>query len=178
MATLGYTFDASAVEPDVGFEPLPAGDYPVIIVDSTMETTKSGTGQFLKLQLQVIDGPHQGATLFDRLNLINANPKAVEIAQRTLSSICHAIGKLQVADSEQLHNAPLVARVAYKPASGEYPAGNDIKGYKPANGQPSPVHAAPAPAPAVQHATAPQAKPTPASGGATPPWLVGKTAAA
>jgi hypothetical protein len=36
----------------------------------------------------------QGRKIFDRLNLVNAEPdQAVEIAQRTLSAICHATGQ-------------------------------------------------------------------------------------
>ena len=59
----------------------------------------------------MLDGPYKGRKLFDRLNLVNANPVTVEIAQRTLSAICHATGRMQVQDSEELHLIPFIADV-------------------------------------------------------------------
>ena len=171
MAYLGGTFDASAVEPSTAYEPLPAGEYPVIIVDSNMENTKTGTGQFLKLQIQVIEGEHANAMLFDRLNLVNSNQQAVDIAKRTLSAICHAVGVLQVQDSQQLHNKPMLVKVTVRQGDGQYGPSNDIKAYKPiASAKP----AAPAmarPQPAANAAPAPAAAPTGA-----PPWMAGKAA--
>ena len=177
MAAIGF-FDASQVQPGGVSEVIPAGDYRMMIVDSAMENTKSGSGQFLKLTLQVIDGPHQGVTLFDRLNLVNSNPKAVEIAQRTLSAICHAVGVLQVQDSAQLHNRPLAARVAYVEGGrpdgngGVYGPSNEVKGYKPVSQQ-APVQATPA-QPQQQPAYQAPAQQQPAQQAApagTPPWM-------
>lgn len=193
MANLGGTFDASQVQPGGGFEVIPAGEYRAMIVDSAMEQAKTG-GQFLKVSVQIIDGPHSGVVLFDRLNLINSNPKAVEIAQRTLSAICHAVGVMQVQDSAQLHNRPLVIRVTYKEGGepdgkgGVYGPSNEIKQYKAvsqAAPQSAPQQAA-APAfqqqpaafqPAQQAAPAfqqpPQQQAAPAG---VPPWMQGKAA--
>lgn len=179
-------FDASQVQPSVPFEVIPTGDYVVMIVDSQMKPTSDGNGQYLQLQLQVIDGNRKGATLFDRLNMVNRNQQTMEIAQRTLSAVCHAVGVLQVQDSTQLHNRPLIARVVYKEpepkkdGSGMWDAKNEIKGYKPiaaATAAPaaSPAQTAAAPvfqAPATLHQ---QAAPVPASNMAQP-WLAGKVA--
>lgn len=164
-----FSFDATNVSPSSTFEALPTGDYQVMIIDSAMEPTKNGNGHFLKMTLQVVDGPHKDATLFDRLNLDNPNPKAVEIAQRTLSAICHSIGVLQVQDSAQLHHRPMLARVVYKPADGGYDAGNDIKGYKPLGAVSAPAFAPAknATAPAWQQAAPAAAAPAAAS---APPW--------
>jgi hypothetical protein len=126
MAKLGGTFDASGVEPNAPLEALPPGDYKVQILQSEMRVTKAGTGQILWLDMEVREGPLKGRHVYDQLNLINPNPTAEEIAQRTLSAICHAVGKLQVADSEELHFLPLLVRVAVKPNG--Y---NEVKGYKP-----------------------------------------------
>ena len=159
MAKLGGTFDATGVEPNAPLEALPPGDYKVQILQSEMRVTKAGTGQMLWLDMEVLEGPLKGRHVYDQLNLINPNPTAEEIAQRTLSAICHAVGKLQVADSEELHFLPLVVKVAVKPNG--Y---NEVKGYKPvkqvaaagttppANG---PVASRPSPSPvspAVAHA--------------------------
>jgi hypothetical protein len=126
MAKLGGTFDATGVEPNAPLEALPPGDYKVQILQSEMRVTKAGTGQMLWLDMEVLEGPLKGRHVYDQLNLINPNPTAEEIAQRTLSAICHAVGKLQVADSEELHFLPMVVKVAVKPNG--Y---NEVKGYKP-----------------------------------------------
>lgn len=129
-------FDSNGIDPTPRFDPIPAGDYPVIITGSEMKFTKDGSGQYLELALEVQGGEFANRKLFDRLNLHNSNRQAVEIAQRQLSQICHAVGVLQVADSEQLHFKPLTATVSLRPARGEYAASNDIKGYKAASGAP------------------------------------------
>ena len=169
MASIGFAFDANSVQPSTPYEALPQGDYEVMIVDSAMESNKANTGQFLKLQLQVISGPRTNAVLFVRLNLINPNPKAVEIAQRDLSAICHAVGVLQVTDSAQLHNRPFIAKVTVK-EDPQYGLSNEVKGYKPMGQaqQPAPVASAPAYA-------APPPVPAAAPAG-NAPWMAGKAA--
>lgn len=123
-------FNATNISHSQVFTPLPAGDYPAIITESEVKPTKDGQGQYLQLKLQIQGGEFSGRTLFDRLNLWNNNQQAQEIAQRTLSAICHAVGILQVGDSQELHNRPLIATVKVKPAQGNYDASNEIKGYK------------------------------------------------
>lgn len=160
MAFLPSVFDANTVTPAAELGALPAGEYLVAITDSAMEYTKSGDGQFLKLVFTVLDGAHKGAKVFDRLNLINRNPTAVEIAQQSLSAICHATGVLVVRDSAQLHNVPLRIKIAYVPPKGEFGEKNDVKAYKPVNavngkgtpGQPARPGPAPAPRPAPTQA--------------------------
>ncbi len=168
MADLGGIFDANIVEPSAPREILPPGDYVVQIVESEMADTKSGNGQMLKLTMDILDGPHVNRKLWDNLNLVNPNAQAVEIAQRTLSAICHATGQITVSNSEQLHFKPMVATVKVRPAgpdkSGTHrEAQNQIAGYKPANG----ATARPAQATHTNAAPPPASKP-PAS--AAPPW--------
>ena len=148
MARLGETFDATTVEPNKPLEALPPGRYVVQIVNSEMRPTKDGMGQLLWLELDVLEGEYAGRKLFDRLNLINNNPTTVEIAQRTLSAICHAVGKMQVDDSEQLHLIPLIADVKVQPPKNGYDASNTLR-YMPLEQQPAPRPVAPAARPAV-----------------------------
>jgi hypothetical protein len=127
MAKLGTTFDASSVDPTMPFEVLPPGRYLVQIVASEMRPTKDGAGQYLWLELDVLEGEYQGRKLFDRLNLVNPNPTAVEIAQRTLSAICHATGKMQVQDSDELHLIPMMVDVKVQPPKNGYDASNKLR---------------------------------------------------
>ena len=123
-------FDASKVEPNQGFDALPAGDYPAVIIDSKMKPTKAGDGQYLELQLQILNGQFQNRRLFDRLNLVNKNDQAVQIAKGTLSAICRAVNVLTPKDSVELHNKPLTIKVAVSKDQNGNP-NNEVKGYKP-----------------------------------------------
>lgn len=172
MAQLNQHFDANAVEPAAPFELLPPGKYPVQIVQSEMRPTKTGTGQLLWLEMDVIEGPHRGRKIWDQLNLVNPNQQTVEIAQRTLSAICHAVGQLQVSDSEQLHLRPMLVTLVVETDSRdkllpqpEQRKQNRVKGYGPYGAAPAP-RAAPAPVPRT---AAPPPRPAqPAT--TTPPW--------
>lgn len=164
MAQLNYEFDANSIEPQAPREVLPAGDYLAQIVKSDMVPTKSGDGSMLTLELEIVSGPYERRRIWDRLNLDNRNQQAVEIAQRTLSAICHAVGVLRVSDSEALHWKPMLVKVAVRPngvdKSGvEREASNEVRGYSPANGQTAqshPTHARAEPgAPAAPRAAAP-----------------------
>ncbi len=134
MAQLGTTFDANSVAPAQAFEVLPAGKYKVQVVDSDMRPTKNGDGQYLWLEMEILDGEYQGRKMWDRMNLVNPNAQAVEIAQRQLSALCHATGKMHVADSEDLHFIPVIATVRVRPARENYDASNEIRGYEPVGG--------------------------------------------
>lgn len=127
MATLN--FDASGIDTTSQFDAIPAGDYEAMVTASEMKTTKDGTGQYLEMTVEIQTGQFQGRRMWDRLNLQNRNPKAVEIAQKQLAQLCHATGVLQVTDSQQLHNRPVVMKVAVKNDPERGPS-NEIKGYK------------------------------------------------
>lgn len=172
MAFLGTTFDANTVAPSAPRELLPAGKYHVQIINSEMRDTSKG-GQMLWLEMSVMDGQYANQHLFTNLNLINSSEKAVEIAQRTLSAICHATGQLSVSDSEQLHHRSLIAIVKVRPAGPDQngvmrEAQNEIGGYQPLSGNQAPAaasHAAP-----VTQGGAPAAAVGAAKPAATPPW--------
>jgi hypothetical protein len=123
-------FNAAEVEPMGEYTPIPAGDYVAVITASEEKQTKDYTGSFVKMDFEVIDGEFKGRKEFTRLNLNNKNPQAVDIARRELSSICHATGVLSPRDSSELHNKPMIIKVAIKPATAEFSAANEIKGYK------------------------------------------------
>ena len=142
MAFLGSTFDATQIEPATPFEVIQPGKYHVQIVNSEMRITKGGSGQYLWLELAIQDGQHANKRLFGRLNLVNQNETAREIAQRTLSAICHATGQMSVSDSEQLHHKSLIANVRVRAEGPDKsgtirPAANEISGYFPMNGPPA-----------------------------------------
>lgn len=132
MANLGGTFDATQVEPNGDFDPVPAGEYRAMIVDSEIKPSKAGDNM-LKLTWKIDGGEYDGRLVWQNLNLWNSSPKAAEIAQRELSSICHAVGKLNVQDSEELHHLPCLVRISLRTQEGYNPQ-NEVKGIKAADG--------------------------------------------
>ena len=170
-----FHFDATQV-PTLGDRtPIPDGDYNIKGVEVERKPTKDDPQySFLAFVFEVIDGPHAGYRIFENINLWNKNPTAVDIAAKTLSSICHATGVLVVEDPAQLLNRPMKAHVKTSPAKPPYDASNKITSYgtyegpiggagvgataAPALARPVAAPAAPAaPAPAPSIPTAPAA---------------------
>jgi len=143
-------FDANQVDPASNFDPIPAGKYLAAITDSEMKPTKAGTGNYLQLTFQVLDGPHKGRLLWSRLNLDNPNAQAVQIAKAELSAVCRAVGVMAPHDSAELHNLPLVISVRCKKRQDTGEITNEIGGYTKKD--------------------APPAAPPATNGSATPPW--------
>lgn len=137
---MNLNFDANQVDPTPQYGAIPAGEYEVIITESEAKQTSRGDGTYLALTMEIQSGEFQGRKLWDRLNLDNPNQKAVAIAQRTLSQICHATGVLQVKDSSDLHYIPMIAVVKVRPEREDpitgkfYEQSNEIKEYKAAGG--------------------------------------------
>lgn len=151
-------FNAEAVAPQQSLEAIPAGIYTAAITESEVVATKSGSGQMLRVTWDVLEGPMKGRKVFDRLNIANQNPKAEEIGQRQLSTLCHAVGILQVTDSVQLHGRPCAIRVTVRvDESGQYAPQNEVKDYRALTA--APAAAAPA-APKAPVAPPKAAKPT------------------
>lgn len=128
MANL-HGFNAHEVDPNVGFDPVPAGKHTCIITGTELKQTKAGDGEYLQIELEVIDGPCKGRKLWDRLMLKHPNDTAVRIARGTLSAVCRAVGVMAPRDSVELHNIPLVVSVGLKQRADTGEPANVIKGY-------------------------------------------------
>lgn len=126
-------FNATEVQPN-SFDVVPAGEYEACIVNSVKMATKAGTGAFLSMELQILEGDYKGRKVFDNLNLWNPSEKAVEIARGTLSAICRAVGVLTPGDSSDLHNRPLRIKLGVR-TDPQYGDKNEIKAYKPTSGE-------------------------------------------
>lgn len=135
-------FDANQIEPSTTFEAIPASKYQAVITESEMKPTKSGTGSFLQLAFQIIEGEFKNRVLWARLNLSNPTAVAVQIAQAELSAICRAVGVLAPNDSVDLHNLPLIIHVKCKKRADTGEVVNEIKGYEKKDSIPPPIAAA------------------------------------
>ena len=90
------------------FEALPRGDYTAMITDSVLKETKAGTGHYIALTMEIIDGAFSGRKIWDNLNVKNQNPTAEKIAHASLTQYFESCGlELQKgADTESLYNIP------------------------------------------------------------------------
>jgi hypothetical protein len=153
---LGETFAAADLAPAQSYELIPAGWYTAVITEAELKPTKSGTGEYIKLRYDITGPSSQGRVVFSNLNIKNPNAKAEEIGRQQLGEMMRALGLSAVSDTDQLINGHLTIKVDVRPASGDYNAQNEVKGWKSHTGSlpPQPKPDAPAGAP----------------GKASPPW--------
>jgi Protein of unknown function (DUF669) len=126
MATIN--FDQSKVPEGTSFAPLPAGRYQVEIIESDVRATKAGNGHYLHLTFRVVEGPHEGRQLFDRINFDNPSQQTVEIAQKTLRKLCRLCGyrPAVLENTEELHFKRFHINVGIETTPG-YDAQNTVR---------------------------------------------------
>lgn len=134
MALLPGVFVPEEAE-DMQFSVLKGGWYPAEIVKSELKTTRDKDGKYLALQFKILedanDEKSEGRFVFTNLNIVNKNETAVKIAHSDLKAICAAVGhEGELEDSVDLHNIPMMINVKVKPETNDWPAKNEIKGYK------------------------------------------------
>ena len=113
------------------FLPLPAGWYPAEIIKSELKETKNKDGKYLLFCFRIIDGEFKGRMVFTNLNIVNKNAVAVKMARGDLKAICDAVdleGELE--DTVDIHNKPMEIKLSVKPETSQWPAKNEIKGYR------------------------------------------------
>jgi hypothetical protein len=130
MADLGGQFNSNEVEDRQDFSPLPAGDYKAICIDSKWKDAKTAGNKYIELTFEIVGDKAKGRKVWSRLNLVNSNTTAVEIARSELKEICQATGVLTPRDTAELHNRPLVLelKLTKRKDNGEFT--NEIKKYK------------------------------------------------
>jgi hypothetical protein len=164
MASL--LFNTEKVDESKAFTPVPAGRYLVEVISSEIKQTKTGKGEYIFLILRIVEGPHEGKKIFDRINFINQNKDAENIAQRALKKLCLACGvRGELKDTEQLHFKRFHAHILVRQDPG-YPAQNSIR--YPDSPADAPLFENGSGAVATKEKPAPIARPKPS--GAAKPW--------
>ena len=74
MAFLNAPINYSDLPEEDGFDVLPAGDYNAVIKQAELNETKAGTGQYIKLRLDITGPTGAGRVVFTNLNIQNPNP--------------------------------------------------------------------------------------------------------
>ena len=174
-----FSFDANSVQPTESLDPVPAGWYRCQIVETSLNPTRDGNGEYLTVVSQIKEGGYAGRKLFARHNTRNRNPMATEIGMKEVSAHCRSVGMMQIQDTQQFVGAPVDVKVVIRPAADGYDAQNEFKGYAPYGtgggvaapvATPAPVAPAPAPAPAPEAAPTPWGTPAAAAPAAPAAW--------
>jgi hypothetical protein len=147
MALLNEVFNTDQLPQGTGgdFAPLPDGWYSAHITAASLETTKAGTGQYIKVRYDITGPSHQGRGVLGNLNIRNPNPKAEEIGRQQLGDLLRAIGLAKVSDTDQLVGSSCSIKLTTRQQEGYEPS-NDIKAWKAVEGATMPRPAASAPA--------------------------------
>jgi len=126
--------NAKKLNREGGFDAIPAGKYPAMVVKSEVKKSKKNKhNEYLELIFKVLKGKYKGRQIWGRFNLWNDNETAVEIAEREFALLCDAVGlgNATITDSKKLHEKPLLLKVKVKPASGGYDESNEPAGFEP-----------------------------------------------
>lgn len=123
-------FDSNQHEDMMNFDPVPAGDYMAHIIASEIKKTKDQTGSYIKLEFEILEPEYKHRKIWTNINIENQNPIAVDIAQKTLATLCRAVNILKLSDTIQLHKIPLIITLKIKKGKGDYSDNNVIINYK------------------------------------------------
>ena len=169
MAYLDQPINVNDLPEDTGgdFSLIPAGDYTASIKSADLTPTKDGSGQYIKLRLDVTGPTHAGRVIFANVNIRSQSSAAEQIGRAQLGAIMKAAGMATLQDTDQLVGVQLGIKVAIRearttPEGKTYEASNEVKGYK-ALGGTAPVVNGTMPKPSATAAA-------PAAGKAAPPW--------
>ena len=124
-----YEYDGAAVD----FAAIPAGNYLAMAVKAQVKDTKDGTGKYLWVQFQVIDGPFAKRNVFGRYNIKNKSPQATQIGLRQLGQLWEAAGLGRIVrDENDLLDKAVTIRVAIRK---DDPGQNEVTSASPASGE-------------------------------------------
>ncbi len=138
MAKLPGAFNSEDHDDMGTFTLLPKGKYNAVIHETDYRENKKQNGHFLEIKFTINEGEFVGSELRSYLNLDNPSAVAVDLANKELATICRAVGKVAIEDSEELHGHELTLDVDIDPGKGDNPDRNKISFYLPLEGAAKP----------------------------------------
>ena len=103
------SFDARSVQPSQGFDVHPPGMFDATISNTYAKPTASGTGGRF-----VVEYTTPAGRIENGYNIWNESPKAVEIAQKELSALCHATGIYKISFPKDQSGNPILDRAGFE----------------------------------------------------------------
>lgn len=136
MAYIGETLSLDTLPTPDNFEPLPAGNYVVEVIESDVVDTKTGLGRQMKLTLKVVEGDFDGRRVWANIMVRHQNETAQRIGQQVIASLISAAGIGPIDNTEDLHGIPVIAKVVIEhDKSGQFEPRNTVKGFLPYGAQ-------------------------------------------
>lgn len=124
---------------DMGFEPLPKGDYLMEITESDYKENSQKTGHYVMLKRVVLEGKYKGRVLYANMNIDHPNSSTREIGSKEFSASCKACGFITVEETSELHGIPHMVSLAVVPGQKDAPDRNKIMDIKKCAGLSTPL---------------------------------------
>jgi len=87
---------------DVTDSNLPSGVYNGRISSAEIKVCSRNPGEYLQVNIEIIDGNYKGRFVVERFNIVNENPATVQISKKILSKLCKAVGLKSFDDTDEL----------------------------------------------------------------------------
>lgn len=129
------TLNLQAIPPSQGMDKHPCGMFDFTITNTFLQENKEATGAML-----VIEFTTPAGMIVKRYNVINPSPQAVEIANKELSALGHAINIYQVAFPKNPDGSPVMTMAGHTLRGGRgrmevaYQRGQEPTAEKPSGG--------------------------------------------
>ena len=128
--------DPNVEESSGEFHVVPAGKYPMVIINDNLAPAKSGNGTVLTVTFQIIEGPEAGNTIDLYLNIKNTSEIAQNIGQGTLKRLCTLTDvQYPPADTTLMYGKPIMGTIKVKSFTsnntGKELKSNDITAFNP-----------------------------------------------
>jgi hypothetical protein len=143
-------FQANQYKPQYGNSGggLPVGTHKVVIEKTEMVPVKDNPqNHYLAITLKCVEGPAQGQTQVDRLNIHNLDPNTVYRANQQLSAYCHVVGKANgFGNTSELFGIPFMVEIVAQKNNADFTQVKkvmDINGNEPGQGGNAGQQAAP-----------------------------------
>lgn len=137
----GFQFNQPLKSEQSTFEPLPVGEYVVVLTsaDASERTTRNGVDQeIISMRYTVYEGPYAGRIIFNDLLVGGPNSeKAREYSLRHIREIGWALGLPYITNTNELLNQPFVLEVGISERDGYAPR-NEVRRVKKLSERPKP----------------------------------------
>lgn len=150
MQDVSFNLDEAIEQAEMN-QPLPAGDYNVMVRHAEAKPTRDGNGIMFSIAFMVTDGDHQGRQFYVNFNIVNQNEIAQKLGRARLALVCKAAGLTAFTSAQQVAQSlvtkPMRVTVKLQDKYNEIVTADPIGGQVPPVAQPQ----QPAPQPPQQY---------------------------
>lgn len=136
MAALDDDYDQTA-EPSAGFDTMPEHECVAQVIESDKKTTTAGTGKYIALTWEIIEGPYKGRRIWTNFNIKNPSEKAQQIGNAEFAAVRLAMFGSKdkvIKDTNELHNLPCRLKIGCRKRKDTGAMENHVKKFSPLSG--------------------------------------------